>query len=221
MLTVAAVVAMCGARSDAAEPFNGTNLDGWKTKLNKGSHHWTVGSATLSAADARLFSVSPQGHELINAHAHGQDIYSTELFGDAVIELEVMVPQGSNSGIYVQGEYEVQVFDSYGKEKPGNGDMGAIYNASPPHDPAYRRPGEWNTYRIEFQSPRFDQSGKKVANAKFIKVELNGKVIHENVEMQGPTLGGLTGQEKTRGPIMFQGDHGAVAYRNIRITPGK
>jgi hypothetical protein len=70
---------------------------------------------------------------------------------------------------------------------------------------------------IEFQAPRF-QDGKKVANAVFKKVVLNGQVIHENVEMPGVTGGNLGQGEQPQGPLMFQGDHGPVAFRNIRVT---
>ena len=63
--------------------------------------------------------------------------------------------------------------------------------------------------------------GKKTANAKFLVVKLNGKILHENVEMKGPTPSGVTGKEAATGPIMFQGDHGPVAFRNINITPLK
>ena len=97
--------------------------------------------------------------------------------------------------------------------------MGAIYGAAPPTKPAYKKPGEWSAYEIHFQAPRFDAQGKKTANAKFLKVILNGAVIHENVEMKGPTPGGVDRKEKPEGPIMFQGDHGPVAYRNIQVLP--
>ena len=132
-----------------------------------------------------------------------------------------MVPKGSNSGIYLHGEYEVQVLDSYGRTKLGMGDMGAIYGAQPPKVNACRKPGEWQKYVIYFKAPSFGADGKKTGNARFIKVELNGKVLHENVEMKGPTPSGVKGKEAATGPIMFQGDHGPVAYRNIRITPMK
>ena len=98
-------------------------------------------------------------------------------------------------------------------------DIGAIYGVRPPTNPPYRAPGQWNTFRIDFQAPRFDGAGKKIASAKFIKVELNGKVIHENVEVPAPTRSALTGKERPAGPLMLQGDHGPVAYRNLRITP--
>ena len=70
---------------------------------------------------------------------------------------------------------------------------------------------------IDFQAPGYDPTVGKTSNAKFIKVELNGQILHENVEMKGPTPSGVTGKEAAKGPIMFQGDHGPVAYRNIKI----
>ena len=118
------------------------------------------------------------------------------------------------------GEYEVQVLDSWGKpdNKMSAGDIGAIYSAAVPKLNASKKPGEWQKLIIDFQAPKFD-GGKKSANVKFLKVELNGKVLHENVEMNGPTPGGVSGQEHAEGPLMFQGNHGAVAFRDIKITP--
>jgi len=207
-----------GADAKVIRPFNGRDLTGWKTKGKK-EGFWKVGTAKLDPTNPKNLVVEPGGKELVNAGAHGVDLYSEVTYGDAVITLEVMVPKGSNSGIYVHGEYEIQVLDSYGKTKPGGGDMGAIYGARPPKDPVYKKHGEWSTYEIHWQAPKFDASGAKTANAKFLKVILNGKVIHENVEMPKQTPGGVDGKEKPRGPLMFQGNHGPVAYRNIRITP--
>ena len=96
--------------------------------------------------------------------------------------------------------------------------MGAIYGVGPAATNACKQPGEWQKYVIEWQAPKFDEEGKKTANAKFIKVELNGKTLHENVELKGPTGGALRNKEAARGPIMFQGDHGPVAFRNLKIT---
>lgn len=208
------------------EPFNGKTLEGWKAKPEgSSSSQWKVGSATLDPANPKLLVVQPGGNQLINhttAHGKSLDFYSEALHGDAVITLEVMVPRSSNSGIYVMGEYEVQVLDSFGKDaNPGPGDMGAIYGAQPPKNPKYKAPGEWNSYEIHWQAPKFDATGKKTANARFIKVVLNGATIHENLEMKGPTPGGVDGKEKALGPLMFQGNHGPVAYRNIKIAPLK
>ena len=119
------------------------------------------------------------------------------------------------------GEYEMQVFDSFGKAEVGPADLGGLYGAQAPALNASKAPGEWQKFVIDFRAPKFDKEGKKIANAKFVKVTLNGKVINENVEMKGPTPGGLSGKEAIEGPLMFQGDHGPVAYRNIQYTPIK
>jgi len=218
---VCVLVIACWAGAAEIKPFNGKNLDGWLAKGGKlEDSKWTVGIAKLDPNNPRALVVEQAGDapgELVNTSGRGRDIYTVEKFGDCVIEVEVMVPQGSNSGIYVMGEYEVQVLDSYGKTKVGPGDMGGIYGATAPRVNACGKPGEWQKFRIEFQAPRFE-GDKKVANAKFIKVELNGQVIHENVEMKQQTPGGVTGREHPTGPLMFQGDHGPVAYRNIKIT---
>lgn len=115
------------------------------------------------------------------------------------------------------GEYEVQIYDSFGKKEIGAGDLGSIYSASVARVNAAKAPGEWQRLVIEFEAPKFDGE-KKTADARFVKVTLNGQVIHENVSMKGPTPTGVSGKEAPTGPIMFQGDHGPVAYRNIKIT---
>jgi hypothetical protein len=212
--------------AETSHPFNGKDLGGWKAKSPDGKFgDWTVGTASLDPTNGHLLKVDAKGDELINgASGHGKsyDLYSDSTYGDATIELEVMVPEGSNSGIYLMGEYEVQVLDSWGHDQnPGAGDMGAIYGAAPPKNPVYKKPGEWSQYKIEYQAPKFDAAGKKTENAKILKVTLNGAVIHENVEMNGPTPGGVDGREKSAGPLMFQGNHGAVSFRNIRVTPAK
>src|SRR5262249_14416045 len=103
-------------------------------------------------------------------------------------------------------------------KKVGPGDLGGLYGQAAPTVNAAKKSGEWQRFIIEFQAPRFE-NGKRTKAAKFVKVTLNDQVIHENVEMKGPTPGGLTGKEAATGPIMFQGDHGPVAFRSIRIVP--
>ena len=213
------------AASQAASPFNGKDLDDWKTKpRGKNQDLWVVGVAAVHPERANEMIVKKGSGEMINtpskANGKSLDIYSTFTHGDARIELEIMVPKGSNSGIYLHGEYEIQVLDSFGRTKLGMGDMGAIYGAKPPALNASKKPGEWQKYEILFHAPKY-KDGKKVKNAHVEKVVLNGKVIQENVELPKPTPGGLTGKEMAKGPIMFQGDHGPVAYRNIKISPLK
>jgi hypothetical protein len=205
------------------EPFNGKDLSGWRLKDQKKSK-WEATEVRVNPDKAG--ELQPVKHAegapywLVNVKGGGCDIYTEQKFGDCVIEVEFMIPKGSNSGVYVMGEYEVQVFDSYGKanDKLNQGDLGALYSAAAPKINASRKPGEWQKFVIEFQAPKFE-GPQKIANAKFIKVTLNDQVIHENVEMKGPTPGGLTGKEAATGPLMFQGDHGPVAFRNIKVTP--
>lgn len=153
-------------------------------------------------------------------------------YGDADIELDFMMAKGSNSGVYLQGRYELQLTDSWGVMNPKASDIGAIYErwddskpegqkgyeGHPARQNAGKAPGLWQHLKIAFQAPRFDASGKKTENARFLRVELNGILIHENVEVSGPTRGPLTSNEAARGPLLFQGDHGAVAFRNITVN---
>jgi hypothetical protein len=150
--------------------------------------------------------------------------------GDVEAQVEFCVPKNSNSGIYFMGRYEIQVLDSWGVEKPKSGDCGGIYErwkdnqgyeGHPPRVNASKPPGEWQTFEVIFRAPRFDASGKKIQNARFIKVVHNGQVVHENVEVTGPTRAATYENvpEKSLGPIMLQGDHGPVAYRNITLKP--
>jgi hypothetical protein len=92
------------------------------------------------------------------------------------------------------------------------------YEGYAPRQNASRAPGLWQHLKIFFQAPRFDAAGKKIENAKMLRVELNGVTLHENVELLGPTRGGMENNEVASGPLRIQGDHGAVAFRNIKVT---
>ena len=105
-------------------------------------------------------------------------------------------------------------------------DCGGIYHrwidnkgvgGSAPSRNASRRPGEWQSYQIWFRAPRFDASGKKTENAKFLRVLYNGLSVQNNVECDGPTRAGMNHPEAATNPIMLQGDHGPVAFRNIYV----
>lgn len=227
---VAAVVGGVASSVDAGETinlFDGKSLAGWSAKEPVARSRWTVAAAQLDSKDAaRLALSTPAASDgaLVNdaqpkptKETRGVDIFSQRKFGDCTIELEFMVPQGSNSGVYVMGEYEIQIKDSYGQEKLTYQGLGAIYKVATARVNAARKPGQWQSMRIEFIAPRFE-GGKKVANARIVKIVLNDQVIHENLELTDVTPGGLTGKEMAAGPLMFQGDHGPVAYRNIRVT---
>ena len=207
---------------DAVKPFDGKTLAGWTPKGDKAKSKWRVGTATADEAGKLLFKEGEGEGELVNTAGGGVDLATDAKFGDVTVELEFMVPKGSNSGVYLMGEYEVQVLDSFGKPdaKLTQGDVGAIYSAAAPKVNASKKPGEWQKFVIVFEAPHFE-GDKKVKNGKFVKVELNGTVLHENVEVKGPTGGGLTNKEKAEGPLMLQGDHGPVAFRNVVVTPKK
>lgn len=160
----------------------------------------------------------------------GADLYTNLEHGDADLELDYMMAKGSNSGIYLQGRYEIQLFDSWGQTNVKAADNGGIYErwdenrgkgkegyeGYAPRQNVTKAPGLWQHLKISFQAPRFDNSGKKIENAKMLRVELNGVLIHENVELFGETRGGLP--EAPVGSLRIQGDHGAVAFRHIKFT---
>ena len=84
---------------------------------------------------------------------------------------------------------------------------------------ASRRPGEWQSYQAWFRAPRFDAAGKKIEPARFLRVLLNGQLVQKDVDVEGPTRAHLTIPEAAQNPLMLQGDHGPVAFRNIYVRP--
>jgi hypothetical protein len=167
---------------------------------------------------------------LVDENNHGQDLLTVLQHGDADVEFDYMMAKGSNSGVYLQGRYEIQLLDSWGVLRPRYGDNGGIYErwddargkgnegyqGYAPRQNVSMAPGLWQHLKISFQAPRFDASGVKTENARILKVELNGVTIHDNVELLGPTRGPLGG-EVALGPLRIQGDHGSVAFKNLSI----
>jgi len=186
--------------------FDGKSLDGWIHRDGKKPAHWKIVDGAMQVEK-------------------GGDIISKEKFdGHFVLHLEFRVPyepqakgQGrGNSGVYVQGRYEVQILDSYGL-KPGMGDCGAIYGIAVPKVNACKAPTVWQSYDIEFAAPKFE-NGKKVAAGRMTVIH-NGIKIHDNVEItKDVTTSGIASDPSTPGPILLQ-DHGhPVQYRNIWIV---
>jgi hypothetical protein len=169
---------------------------------------------------------------LVNIPGKGEnkDIFTVMEHGDIDLSVDFMMPKESNSGIYLQGRYEIQLFDSWGKPALNSSDLGSVYerwdDSRPNGQQGYdgiaprinvsRAPGLWQNMRIQFQAPKFDASGKKVANARIVRIILNGVPIIENAELQAPTRGSAFADEAPTGPLRIQGDHGAVAIKNIR-----
>ncbi|GAB2528754.1 family 16 glycoside hydrolase [Spirosoma aerophilum] len=165
------------------------------------------------------------------------DLLTTLQHGDVDLEFDYMMASQSNSGVYLQGRYEIQLRDSWDIRTPNVHDNGGIYERWDDKRPegqkgyeghaarqnASRAPGLWQHMKISFQAPRFSASGpggapQKTENARIIRIELNGVPIQDDVEMTGPTRGSLYNDEKPLGPLRIQGDHGAVALRNIRYV---
>jgi hypothetical protein len=205
-------------------------LAAWKPPQGE----WTMGGGAAIAPDQpRRLVTEPGDGVLVNGPTgKTNNLLSRQSFGDLEFHCEFLVPSKSNSGVKFEGLYEVQIADSWGVEKPKASDCGGIYPRAelkpnyhyldqgyPPRTNASRRPGEWQTLDVIFQPPRFDAEGKKVANARFVKVVLNGEVVHENLELASPTGHAWHEKEIPAGPILLQGDHGPVAFRNIRVRP--
>lgn len=188
-----------------------------------------VGGVALDPQDARKLIPEP-GTGVLFSPGKAAYLLSREPLGDVEVRVEFMVPKGSNSGVYFCGSHEVQILDSHGVEKPGyaGNACGGIYpewenNANVRgHNPrlnASKPPGEWQTFDVKYRAPRFDDTGKKVANARFLQIAHNGQTVLENIEVLGTTRSGLP--EQAAGPLRLQGDHGPVAFRNIQIRPLK
>ena len=207
--------------------FAGGTMAGWHPQDTRRPNTWRGSRAVrMDAADAtRLAADEAGGGEYWNGpEGKAANIVSDERFGDLELVLEFMVPKGSNSGVYLQGLYEIQIFDSHGVEHPKTSDCGAIYHrwidgkpagGSPPQVNASRRPGEWQSLYVRFRAPRFDAQGRKTENARFLRVLLNGKLVQDNVEVEGGTRSHMPVEEAARNPLMLQGDHGPVAYRGL------
>ncbi|MGC8742526.1 MAG: 3-keto-disaccharide hydrolase [Verrucomicrobiia bacterium] len=155
-------------------------------------------------------------------------IRTKDEFGDFQLHLEFATPsvvkgnsqERGNSGILIYGRYEVQVLDSYQNRTYADGSLGSLYGQCPPLVNAARKPGEWQTYDIIFEAPRWDESGKLIKPA-YVTVILNGVVLHHKKDYLGPSLHRELSKygrpQPPRGPIMLQ-DHGnPIRFRNIWI----
>lgn len=192
-----------------------------------------VGAAGLDETDPKHLAPEPGSGVVINdPPGRTRNLLSVEEFGDVEIEIEYMLAENSNAGVKFQGLYEIQMFDSYGKEIDAKGNGGIYPRAEllpnyryldegfPPMVNASRPAGEWQVLRATFRAPRFDESGAKAAHARLDRAELNGQLIHEDLEIPYPTgHAWRTKPEVPLGPLLLQGDHGPVAFRTVRVRP--
>ena len=218
---------------DGWEPLlNGRDLGGWKACDAAAKNEWfTTRFVRFEPflSPTQLNGRSAPSGVILNGAGRTANICTERTFGDVELYLEFMLAKGSNSGIYLQALYEIQIFDSWGSlDAPTTSDGGAIYHqwidergvgGSAPLVLASRRPGEWQSYQAWFRAPRFDPSGKKGAPARFHRVLFNGQLVQKEVDVAGPTRAHLAIPEAAQNPLMIQGDHGPVAFRNIYVRP--
>jgi hypothetical protein len=195
-----------------------------------------VGGVTLDPKNPRRFVAQPgKGIWYNGAKGRTNDLFTRRKFGDVEVHLEFNIPKGSNSGIKFHGHYEIQIDDSFGRAKVTGENCGGIYpraelkpryhhidDGIAPRVNACKAPGEWQTLDITFAAPRFEADGKKkTANARIVRAVLNGEVIHQDQELLTPTGDRWKNPEMAEGLVMLQGDHGPVAFRNVRVKPLK
>ncbi len=220
--------------------FNGRDLTGWKPqdygKRPARPNDWRVPSlVVLDPTDETKLAGQPYTGQsgalpalLANHVGKSANLVTEEEFADAEIYVEYAIPRKSNSGVCVMGNYEIQLYDSYGKpdDELTVTDNGAIYafpgkkgrfGGEPPRKNVSRAPGEWQSVHIWFQAPRFGEDGKKVVNARFVKVEVNGVEVHRNYELIKSTRASQPWAERAKAPLLLQGDHGPIAYRAVYI----
>lgn len=181
---------------EPVELFNGKDLDGWELLNKNAANGWKVENGIM---------INDPVQKPGEAHINYGNIRTTGTYEDFKLKVEVNVPAGSNGGIYLRGNYEVQVVDSYGKElDPHN--MGALYSRITPLVAAEKPAGEWQEMDIALYK-------------RHLTVIFNGKLIIDNQPVKGVTGGALSSDDFSPGPIYLQGDHGKVSYRKLVLTP--
>lgn len=206
--TFSTAVSGLTAPSDAIVLFDGKNLDQWESASSGGVAPWIVADGAMT--------VDPRKG----------DIQTKQTFGDYQLHIEWRTPaevkgngQGrGNSGVFMQGIYELQVLDSYDNRTYSNGQAGSIYKQTMPLVNATKKPGEWQTYDVVYTAPRFNKDGQMLIPP-YITVIHNGVLIQNHTQIQGttPYVGQPESQPHGRGPIKLQ-DHGnPTSFRNVWI----
>jgi len=193
-------------QSEAERLMESGDLSAWQ---HTGGHasEWEMSAdeATVVAGSGNLRTKSSYGDALIHVE-----------FSPSIEPPDVKGQGRGNSGVYLMGAYELQVLDSFGREAE-MGDCGACYGVALPLETPYRRAGEWSYYDIELRAPRFDSGGAKTENAR-ITAWLNGRLIHDDLEIPGPTGGSLREGEFATGPLMLQEHGNRVRFRNVWVA---
>ena len=235
LLAIAATAAL-------AVPARAADDDGWIKLI--GDHPFDAwrqpAAAWYEAGGARpdphdpskLIPIDGQGVIINGRDGRTRNLVSKSDFGDIEAHFEFLIPKRSNSGVKFQGLYEIQIDDSHDLKTPAANHCGGIYpraellpryhyldKGTPPRVNAARPAGEWQTLDVVFRAPRFGTDGKKIEDARLVKAVLNGRLIHEDLDLKTPTGHAWHEKEVPRGPLLLQADHGPVAFRNIRVRP--
>ena len=147
------------------------------------------------------------GDSVLASVGAADNLVSTPTFGDFKLHAEFRLPKGSNSGVYLRGRYEAQIEDSDAPEPPLD-HMGGIYGFLAPTWDTRRQPGEWQMFDVTLVG-------------RVVTVELNGTPVICEREIPGITGGAIDSDEASPGPLMLQGDHGAIEFRNITVRPAR
>lgn len=206
----------------------GDNLSGTLTSSDGKTYEWTAVRAPLLKRNAPPVWGTPiqlfNGHDLSGWHTEGENqwqavdgilrsprsgsnIMTDKTFNDFKLHIEFRYPKGSNSGVYLRGRYEAQIEDGKGLE-PDSHFIGGIYGFLTPSEMAAKDAGEWQAYDITLVG-------------RMVTVVLNGNTIISNQQIPGITGGAINSKEGDPGPILLQGDHGPIEFRNIIITPAQ
>jgi len=195
--------------SDAIVLFDGTDTSQWQT-ANGQPAPWIIENGAMVTTKS--------------------DIQSKEKFGDIQLHVEYAEPtpptgssQGrGNSGVFLMGQFEIQVLDNYNNPTYPDGQAGAVYAQTPPMANACRPPGEWQAYDIGFTAPRLDAQGK-VATPAYVTVFHNGVLVQNHTEIIGPTGHGILanyhGLHTAEGPVKLQYHNNAVRFRSVWVRP--
>ncbi len=229
---LSACLALLCVTSTAAEKImlSGPDLSAWQT-----TRDWSVvGDAFLNPRNENLLSVT-KGEGVItnNRQINSSPLVSRKHFADMRAHIEFIIPKKTTSGVLFQGRYELNICDSYGEPNaatPGiecggiyprwdESRLAKAYDGRSPLVNTSHPAGQWQSFDVIFRAPRFDNEGRKIENASFVKVYQNGILIHQNHHVSGPGRNGISQNETTAGPLVLLGDRGAVAFRNIWIIP--
>lgn len=174
----------------------GNDISGWRLLESGAVSGWRVEKGIL---------INNPAQKEGEPHIRYGNLRTESEFENFNLKLSVNVPEGSNSGIYLRGIYEVQVMDSYGKKLDSH-NMGALYSRITPSQAAEKKAGKWQTMDITLCD-------------RHLTVVLNGTKIIDNQPVYGVTGGAMTSDEFVPGPIYLQGDHGKISYKDIVLTP--